>query len=150
MTSGPFHLIHSGHIRLLNEAGDRGALLVLVNGDGFMLRKHGFCAVPLAERMAVVDGVRGVAAVVPWDDGTQTVAGALKLIRPAYFCKGGDRTPDNMSAEEVQVCREVGCEIVYGVGGYDKAESSSRIAKMVFHAVLHAVAPAEKPAGGQV
>lgn len=136
-TSGPFHLVHSGHVRLVAESAAHGVVVVLVNGDGFLVRKHGYCAVPLRERLELVDSL-GASFVVPWDDGTQTVAGALELIRPDFFCKGGDRTPDNMSPEEVEVCGRIGCEIRYGVGGYAKATSSSAIAKAV-HAGLERV-----------
>lgn len=130
-TSGPLHLIHSGHTRLVAESAAYGVVVVIVNGDNFLIRKHGYCAVPLQERMELADTLRGATFVLPWDDGTQTVAGALEAIRPAYFCKGGDRTPANMSPEEVAVCEKIGCKIKYGVGGYAKTMSSSSIAKSV-------------------
>jgi len=39
--------------------------------------------------------------------------------------KGRDWTLDNLSAEEIDVCRRNGIEIVTGVGGSDKPQSSS-------------------------
>lgn len=138
MTSGPFHLIHGGHLSLLRESAQfasrfgAGGLVVCVNGDGFLQRKHGYCAISIEDRLELVDSIKGVAAVFPWDDGTQTVVGALEIVRPDFFMKGGDRTPDTMVLEEVIICESIGCQVKYGVGGCDKKDSSSAIAKRVF------------------
>lgn len=134
-TSGPFHLIHRGHIQLLLESAKlagRGGLIVAVNGDGFLMRKHGYVGVPLEDRLAIVDAIQGVSAVFPWDDETQTVAGAIRKLSPVVFTKGGDRSgPEYMQEDELLACKEVGCEIRYGVGGYGKLNSSSLIAARI-------------------
>lgn len=131
-TSGPFHIIHGGHISLLIEAGRLGRLVVAVNSDGFLMRKHGYVGVPLMDRLQIVDAIHGVSAVFPYDDGTQTVAGCIRRLRPLIFCKGGDRSsPEAMAPDELVACDEVGCEVRYGVGGYNKANSSSEIAARI-------------------
>lgn len=128
-TSGGFDPLHAGHVRCLLEArklGDR--LVVIVNGDGFLQRKKGYVAMPLAERLEMIAAIRGVDAVMAWDDGTQTVCGALEILRPHVFAKGGDRnSPDNVP--EFEVCRRIGCEVKFGVGGYEKANSSQAVAR---------------------
>lgn len=130
-TSLPGDPIHVGHIRLLRESASlaqkrSGRLVVIVNGDGFLLRKKGYVFLPLAERMEIIEAIAGVDFVVPWDDGSQFVEGALLLLRPAYFTKGGDRSsPAQMAECELKACEEIGCQIVYGVGGSDKPQSSS-------------------------
>ncbi len=44
------------------------------------------------------------------------------------FCNGGDRTDvDTLPAEEIEAARRNDIRLRYGVGGFDKADSSSRI-----------------------
>lgn len=132
-TSGGFDPLHFGHVRCLLESSsiameNNAALVIIVNADGFLMRKKGFSFMPLAERMEIIDAIKGVHIVVPWDDGSQFVSGALKILKPIIFAKGGDRSdPDKVP--EFSVCKEIGCEIRFGVGGRDKIQSSSDLTK---------------------
>ena len=59
------------------------------------------------------------------DPGKNTTSEeALKLIKPDILAKGGDRIPGSMPEVELKVCKELGCKIVYNVGGA-KVQSSS-------------------------
>lgn len=129
LTSGGFDCVHVGHIRLLQESRRGGdCLVVVVNGDGFLVRKKGYVFMPHRERMEIIDAMRGVDYVIGWDDGTQYIDGAIRILRPHYYTKGGDRSsPDAIAACELAACKEVGCEIFYGVGGASKVQSSSRL-----------------------
>jgi bifunctional ADP-heptose synthase (sugar kinase/adenylyltransferase) len=118
---------HRGHIACLTESARLASispLVVVANGDGFLTRKKGSVFLPLEDRVAILSAVRGVSHVLVWDDGTQYVDGAIRIIRPRYFTKGGDRTPSNFAEPERVACEEVNCEIVFGVGG-GKIQSSS-------------------------
>lgn len=130
LTSGGMDPVHVGHTRLLIEsakiAGRAGFLFVLINDDDFLLKKKGKVFMPLVERMEVVAAVRGVDYVAPWSHPTQFVDQAILALRPTYFTKGGDRSsPAQMAQQELDACLQVGCEILYGVGGSDKVQSSS-------------------------
>jgi bifunctional ADP-heptose synthase (sugar kinase/adenylyltransferase) len=135
LCSGGCDILHVGHARYLLAAGDlrnnfHDHLVVLVNSDDWLLRKKGYCVMSLAERMEVVAAISGVDHVSCWDDGTPTVAGAIRLLRPDVFAKGGDRShPDNIAEDEKAACAEVGASLVLGVGGSDKANSSSEIVR---------------------
>lgn len=126
-TSLPGDPLHIGHIRLLQASQSFGRLVVVVNSDRFLIQKKGYAFMPLKERMELIAAIEGVRHVVPWDDGTQTVVGALELLRPETFTKGGDRTPETMAGEEVEACERIRCKIEYGVGGLDKPQSSSQL-----------------------
>ena len=137
MTSGGFDPIHVGHVRCIQEtaklAGNRmrkhsmkGLVVVVVNADSFLERKKGYAFMPLAERMEIINAISGVDFVVPWEtDGDQTVCGAIKELKPRYFTKGGDRF-DASTIPEWEICQEIGCEILTGIGG-EKIQSSSSL-----------------------
>ncbi len=127
-TSGGFDPLHVGHLRCLQESSNLGVLIVIVNGDGFLTRKKGKPFMPHAERMEIAAGIRGVGYVVGWDDGTQFVTGALELIKPNIFTKGGDRNSAAV-VPEFELCQQIGCEVRFGVGGSDKVQSSSDLIK---------------------
>lgn len=127
-TSGGFDPLHVGHLRCIQAAamlkGNDGLFVVIVNGDGFLTRKKGYVFMPLEERMELVAALRGVDFVVPWDDGGQFVTGAIEVIRPNVFAKGGDRA-SAVDVPEFDTCVQLGCHVVFGIGGKDKVQSSS-------------------------
>lgn len=128
-TSGGFDPLHIGHVRLFQEAkklGDR--LVVIINSDDWLVRKKGFVFMPLKQRIEMVMAIKGVDDVMVWDDGTPTVSGALKKLKPDIFAKGGDRSSLDKIPEAV-VCKEIGCKIVMDVGKGGKVESSSWLLK---------------------
>lgn len=126
-TSGGFDPLHVGHLRCILEAKKLGgSLIVIVNGDGFLLRKKRYKFMPVEDRMEIIDGIKGVDYVVDWDDGvTQFVTGAIGLIKPNIFAKGGDRA-EPKDIPEWDICQQVGCQVVFGVGG-GKIRSSSEL-----------------------
>lgn len=140
MTSGGFDPLHVGHLRCIQEtvklANDsekhpsiiKGLVVVIVNADSFLIRKKGYAFMPLAERMELIDGIAGVDFVVPWEANwpDQTVIGAISTLRPSYFTKGGDRF-DASSIPEWEICQNIGCKIITGVGAGGKVQSSSEL-----------------------
>ena len=129
-TSGGFDPMHVGHLRCIQEtvtlakgAGSNTRSVVIVNSDGFLLRKKGFAFMPLVERMEIIAGIEGVDYVVSWDDGSQTVTGALDVLKPVIFTKGGDRD-SSANVPEFELCEKINCKVLFGVGG-GKIQSSS-------------------------
>lgn len=121
--SGGFDPIHVGHIRYLLAARELGDhLVVILNGDSFLMRKKGFVFMPSAERFEILQSVVGVDSVVLFESEQDTVIPALDAIRPQVFAKGGDRGPGN--TPEMLWCADHGIEMVWGVGGSDKPQSS--------------------------
>tara|TARA_A100001015_G_C14993860_1_gene715274 strand:- start:890 stop:1408 length:519 start_codon:yes stop_codon:yes gene_type:complete len=144
MTSGGFDPLHVGHVKCIQEtvqlANDarthssnlRGLVVVVVNADSFLERKKGYAFMPLAERMEIINALNGVDFVVPWEtDGDQTVIGALDILKPRYFTKGGDRF-DASTIPEWKICQEIGCEIITGVGAGGKIQSSSELVRRAY------------------
>ncbi len=129
-TCGGFDPVHVGHVRCFSETAklkykyDNALFVIIANGDGFLQTKKGFVFMPEPERMEILHEFKGVDHVVKWYDGTQNCIGALRKIRPNIFTKGGDRSSRDR-IPEADVCDEVGCQIMFGVGGKEKAQSSS-------------------------
>jgi cytidyltransferase-like protein len=138
MTSGGFDPIHVGHIRCIKETALlarnskevpfnlSGIVVVVVNSDLFLERKKGYSFMKLEDRMEIIDSLVGVDFVVPWNSyEDQTVCGAIEILKPNYFTKGGDRF-DAKTIPEWNICEQIGCKIITGVGG-DKIRSSSHM-----------------------
>jgi D-beta-D-heptose 7-phosphate kinase/D-beta-D-heptose 1-phosphate adenosyltransferase len=105
-------------------------LIVLANTDDFLIKKKGYVYIPQDERLAILHSLSSVDWVIPWNDGTDHVAGALRLIKPDYFFNGGDRSSlDKQHPEEIKACLECGIALKLGIGGDEKCVSSSQITK---------------------
>ena len=125
--AGGFDPVHGGHLAHLlaaRELGDR--LVVLLNCDDDMRRKKGYCFLPFKDRAAILQELRCVDEVREISDRDGSCGRALAELRPGIFAKGGDRGPTNMPQNELDICRDLGIQIVYGVGG-DKVQSSSEL-----------------------
>jgi len=130
VVSGGFDPVHSGHIKLFQAAkrlGDK--LIVAVNSDAWLTRKKGRPFMPLFERSTVVKNLSMVDDIeTNFDDSDGSSSDALKRIKLRYpkakiiFANGGDRTKENIPEMSVK-----GVEFAFGVGGEDKANSSSWI-----------------------
>jgi cytidyltransferase-like protein len=126
VVSGGFDPLHIGHVRMIQEARKLGTrLVVIVNGDEFLVRKKGYAFMPLAERMEIVRALRDVDDVVAAVDKDQTVCETLRLVKPDVFANGGDRRNAG-EIPETAVCAELGIEMVFNVGG-GKVQSSSEL-----------------------
>jgi len=82
--------------------------------------------------MEIVNAVTGVDYVVPWHytPNDSTVIGALEILKPKFFTKGGDRF-DASTIPEWETCQKLACEIITGVG-QGKIQSSSELVKNAY------------------
>lgn len=109
LANGIFDLLHVGHVRYLagaRAAGDR--LVVAVNSDrsAAAAKGPGRPVVGERDRGALVAALRGVDAVVIFDE--PDVVKLLEELRPAVHAKGTDYRPDTVPEREVS--RSVGAE----------------------------------------
>ena len=130
-TAGSFDPVHIGHVRHFKEAKKLGDyLLVILTRDDQLIKKKGFIFMLYQERKEILEAIKWVDEVVENVDEGITSTKSLEKYKPAIFAKGGDRTPDNMPLEEIEVCKKIKCDIIYNVGG-GKIQSSSELAKRV-------------------
>ena len=78
---------------------------------------------PYAERAEIMGNIKGVSFVTSVDDSDGTVCAALKRHIPDAFANGGDRKTKN--TPEMDVCEELGIQMMWAVGGDNKPQSSS-------------------------
>lgn len=132
--SGGFDPLNGrGHITHMQEARKLGnRLVVILSRDDQLIAKGnkpvGTFYPDIGERAEIIRALECVDDVFVNIDTDGTCAESLRAVRPQIFAKGGDRTPVNMPKCEIDVCKEIGCQIVYGVGE-PKTTSSSRLVR---------------------
>jgi len=131
VVSGGFDPVHSGHIKLINEARLLGDELVVgINSDEWLTRKKGRAFMPCQERLVILNNLKSVDKVYTFDDADGTACHLLHQVRAHYptdriiFANGGDRTQENIPEMDIQ---DNNIRFVFGVGGFNKSNSSSWI-----------------------
>lgn len=139
IVSGFFNPLHGGHLDMIEAAsklGDR--LVVVVNNDLQQEMKKGKIILSQKNRYRLITALRDVDEVILAIDEDPTVIETLKHIAKTHpydkliFANGGDRDSDKVTPE-TPVCKEYGIEMLYGVGGTNKADSSTRINQALGH-----------------
>lgn len=126
--SGYFNPIHRGHIKMFREARQYGdKLVVIVNNDEQVKLKGTVPFHSEQERMFIVKNIRWVDEVVLSVDKDKTVCKSLLMLQPDVFANGGDRKSTKDIPED-RVCKRIGTEMVFNVGG-GKVQSSSTLIK---------------------
>ena len=124
--SGGFDPIHVGHVRMIRAGAELGNVIVVANSDAWLMRKKGYIFMPWDERAEIIRSIVGVHDVVEVDDSDGTVCEVLERLKPNMFGNGGDRT--NKNTPEMALCKRLGIEMVWSLGG-GKIQSSSDLVK---------------------
>jgi cytidyltransferase-like protein len=131
LVTGGFDPLHSGHIAYFKAARELGdILLVGINSDEWLARKKGRAFMPISERIAIIDALSVVDRTLWFDDSDGSARDAIRTIRKLYpnnpiiFANGGDRTDQNIPEMDID---DNNLQFVFGVGGFNKANSSSWI-----------------------
>lgn len=129
IVSGYFNPIHKGHLEYFIHAKAKGNLLfVIVNSDHQRALKGSKEFQKEDERLFIVQHIKEVNQVFLSIDQDRTVCKTLELIHAQFgethqlaFANGGDQ--NNNSIPEVLVCKNLGIELIDGLGA--KIQSSS-------------------------
>jgi D-beta-D-heptose 7-phosphate kinase/D-beta-D-heptose 1-phosphate adenosyltransferase len=128
ITNGCFDLLHSGHVRYLNEAAKLGErLIVAVNSDASVQRLKGPSRpiVPLAGRMELLSALSCVDWVVPFDE--QTPERLICKLKPDVLVKGGDYRPEQIAGAQCVWQNGGQVEVLSGWDGYSTTAMVERI-----------------------
>ena len=102
LTNGVFDILHAGHVEYLEAARARcDSLIVSLNtDDSVRLYKD-----PSRPLVGESDRARVVAALACVDyvtfHGERRMRTTLEILRPTYYIKGGDYTPDKLTSRDV-------------------------------------------------
>ena len=139
IVSGFFNPLHGGHLDMIEAAKAMGDyLIVIVNNDIHQMTKKGKIILDEKNRARLVGALKPVDEVVIGidpEDPTWPSTYTLELIANKYpddeliFCNGGDDRSNSgeLPGPEAEMCRKKGIQMVFGVGGTSKADSSTRI-----------------------
>lgn len=132
IVSGGFDPIHEGHIEMIKASAKiSNGVIVLVNSDEWLCRKKGKNFQSIKTRKAILENLKGVIDVLEFDDSDNSASDGIRKVRAKYpkdilvFANGGDRKKDNIP--ECTTCEECKVGLAFGVGGDNKANSSSWI-----------------------
>ena len=134
IVSGGFDPIHEGHIEMIKSSAKASdGVIILANSDDWLCRKKGKNFYTIQTRLAILNNLKGVIDVLEFDDSDDSASDGIRKARAKYpdahlvFANGGDRGKDNI--RESSTCKECNVDLVFGVGGDNKANSSSWILK---------------------
>lgn len=133
LVSGGFDPIHSGHIKLIKEASEHGRVVILLNSDQWLRNKKGVEFLPFKEREIIMSALKNVIDVISCGNIDETCIDGIKIAIDKYknsgikFANGGDR--DNKTTPESIFCNKNNVELLWGIGGNNKSNSSSWILK---------------------
>lgn len=141
IVSGFFNPLHGGHLDMIEAAAKLGEkLIVVVNNDVQQVMKKDKIILSEQNRARLMAALRDVDEVIISIDQDPSQTKTLEMIADKYpsdeliFCNGGDRVdPDAIPGPEAEMCRERGIEMIFGVGGENKADSSTRINQALGH-----------------
>lgn len=132
LVTGGFDPLHSGHIEYFKAAKKLGdKLIVGVNSDAWLTRKKGRPFMPFNERVAIIKELAVVDKVIGFDDSDDSACQAIFHTMSTntgtiVFANGGDRT-NTTTPEYATYGGHPAVEFAFGVGGENKANSSSWI-----------------------
>jgi len=133
IVSGYFNPLHKGHLELFANAKNEGdALWVIVNSDLQRELKGSKAFMDEDERLIIVTAIGIVDKAILSIDKDKTQCASLSYLAKEYsvnydlfFANGGDQNND--SIPEVSICKELGIELIEGLG--EKIQSSSWLLK---------------------
>ena len=129
IVSGYFNPIHKGHIEYFNNAKVLcDELYVIVNNDYQRELKGSKPFQDEKERLLIVSNIKAVDKAVISVDRDGTTCESIRQLFNQYqkkydfaFANGGDQNNDTVP--EIPVCKELGIELIDGLG--EKIQSSS-------------------------
>jgi glycerol-3-phosphate cytidylyltransferase/D-beta-D-heptose 7-phosphate kinase/D-beta-D-heptose 1-phosphate adenosyltransferase len=139
IVSGFFNPLHGGHLDMIEAAaklGDR--LVVIVNNDVQQVMKKDKVILSEDNRARLIGALRDVDEVMIAVDQDPTVIKSLQEVAEKYpgdeiiFANGGDRDSEK-AIPETEVCHAHNIKMLFGVGGVEKADSSTRINQAMGH-----------------
>lgn len=138
VVSGYFDPPHVGHYELFKYAKnycDDAYVVAVIHRVDETIQKSGFYVYTTDELMRILLQSPWIDEVITATDIDGTVTETLRTLKPHYFIKGPDRSPTTMPKKELEVCDEIGCQVIYQTSF--KVGNSSNIKKRIKEQLEH-------------
>ncbi len=133
IVSGYFSPLHIGHLDMIEAGAALGdKLIVIVNNNEQQVAKKGKVIIDEKDRLRLIRALKVVDEAMIAVDEDRTVCASIRAIAESHpdhkiiFANGGDRASGKVVPESA-VCEEFGIDMIFDLGGNEKADSSSRI-----------------------
>ncbi len=136
LLSGGFDPVHIGHLAMIKEANELAEeVIILLNSDDWLKRKKGKPFMVQTQRAQILEEFESVAKVIiqdnDEDDSSNNAIISFVKNNPKKticYCNGGDRS-DEKKIRETNTCKKYNIDLIFGIGGVHKIESSSNLTK---------------------
>lgn len=135
LVSGGFDPVHIGHLKMFQDAKlISKKVVLLLNNDEWLIKKKGKPFMSENQRKAILSEFKSISEVIIQTSSEPSSSSAIEEfvkknpLKSICYCNGGDRS-DTKSIREYDICKKLGVDLQFGIGGNDKIESSSDLTK---------------------
>ena len=135
LLSGGFDPVHIGHLAMIKEANKIAKeVVILLNSDKWLERKKGKPFMVESQRAQILEEFKSVSKVIVQNDDDDSSNNAIISFvknnpkKTICYCNGGDRSHEK-KIREASICKEHNVDLIFGIGGVHKLESSSSLTK---------------------
>ena len=135
LVSGGFDPVHVGHLRMFQDAKKLSdKVIVLLNNDDWLIKKKGKPFMNQTQRKEILEEFESISQVIIKKSSEESSSFAIDEFaknnkkKSICYCNGGDRN-NTENIREAVICKKLDIDLVFGVGGDEKIESSSKLSK---------------------
>ena len=135
LVSGGFDPVHVGHLRMFQDAKNlSNKVILLLNNDEWLIKKKGKPFMNQNQRKEILDEFKSIDEVIIQSSSDDSSDHAIEQFainnqnKTICYCNGGDRS-NIKNIREASICKKLGINLEFGVGGEEKIESSSDLTK---------------------
>ena len=135
LVSGGFDPVHVGHLRMFQDAKRLSDnVILLLNNDDWLIKKKGKPFMNENQRKEILDEFKSISEVIIQSSSENSSSKAIESFvknnpnKSICYCNGGDRSKIQ-NILEADICKKLGVNLEFEVGGKEKVESSSQLTK---------------------
>tara|TARA_Y100001935_G_scaffold121437_2_gene100463 strand:- start:28347 stop:29126 length:780 start_codon:yes stop_codon:yes gene_type:complete len=135
LVSGGFDPVHVGHLRMFQDAKKLSErVIVLLNNDEWLIKKKGKPFMSQEQRKEILEEFESISEVIIQKSNEKSSSLAIQKFadknqkKNICYCNGGDKN-NIESIREAEICKKLNIDLIFGVGGKEKIESSSKLTK---------------------